>query len=106
MTAYPPSGSLLETLLLLIQIRRQKVEFLRTLVTVQATVDPRSDGLQKLLDEFKRACFPFAESGARQQSGKAKKALDQFVRQGPLVIRVPTAPPTGRIRHALDRGLR
>lgn len=78
----PEPGSLLESVFLLMAKKRREAEFFRTKLLVEAMLAPHAEdsgGLNKALDAYRAAMFPFLESEQEREAAETKKLLDHWV---------------------------
>jgi len=80
-SAPPEPGSLLESIFLLIATRRREAELFQTEVLISAvagTVSKDFEGVEKALESYKAAMFPFLEAERGKRAAMAKQALKQW----------------------------
>lgn len=80
-SAPPPSGSLLESVFILLAKRRQEAEYYKTKLLVAAQLAPHSEkeGAKMLTDawdDYRDAIFPFLAGQRVKKDVEAKKVLD------------------------------
>jgi len=90
----------------MVYLRRQKAEFLRTMTLLQAIVNSGDKHLESLLDDYKKAAFPLIDGGKSQQTQQAKRAMEMFSKQGPLVIGAESVPVPSRVQGAMARTIK
>lgn len=77
----PEPGSLLESIFLLITTRRREAELFQTEALISAvvgTVSKDFEGIEKALEAYKAAMFPFLEAERGKRAAMAKEALKQW----------------------------
>lgn len=78
----PDSGSLLESVFLLMAKKRREADFFQTKLMVEATLAPHAesaDGLKKAYDSYREAMFPFLSSEMDKEKEESKKLLKHWV---------------------------
>jgi hypothetical protein len=105
----PESGSLLESLFLVLTKRRQEAEFLRTRVLVEATLAPHLEGKSKISETFSdyfNAMFPWIKNQKSATETLMAQALEQWV--GKKVLRVrplwQSNQKPKKLKSSLERG--
>lgn len=85
----PPAGSPLESIFVLVFLRRKESELLATRAMVTATVRAGREGdpAVKAFKAFCEAMFPYLEQAANTELDNAKKALNEMVKK-PLQIKM------------------
>lgn len=86
----PEPGSLLESLFLLISIRRRETELFKTEAVVAAVAGAAAgqyDAIDKSLQAFKNSMFPFLEAEKARRKEDEKKVLDNWIAQKALAVR-------------------
>lgn len=86
----PEPGSLLESVFLLLSLRRREAELFQTdaLVTaILAAGSDKFDPVERALEAYKNAMFPFLEAERGKKSDMAKEALKQWTSHVALRVR-------------------
>ena len=103
----PEPGSLLESILLLVILRRREAELCQTeaLVTAAAAAHTgQYDLISKTFKSYKNALLPFLETEKKKTEDEIKKALNQWIEGGPLKVRpLWMAPRESRKFHSTLR---
>jgi hypothetical protein len=77
----PEPGSLLESVFLLISLRRRETELFQTEALITAILSAGTDKfepIEQALQAYKNAMFPFLEAEKVKRSELAKRALEQW----------------------------
>jgi len=85
----PPSGSPLESILILVFLRRKEAELLATRALVQASI-PEGKAADPAIEAYKHFCdamFPYINRAMDTELDDAKKALLEMVKK-PLSIKL------------------
>lgn len=80
-SAPPEPGSLLESIFLLIATRRREAELFQTEAIISAVIGvavESFEGIEKALQSYKSAMFPFLEAERGKREEMAKEALKQW----------------------------
>jgi len=86
----PEPGSLLESVFLMISLRRREAELFQAEAIIAAIVGARAqkyEAVEESLRAFKNAMFPFLEGAKNRKEDLAKKALEQWTSHGALKVR-------------------
>lgn len=86
----PEPGSLLESVFLLISLRRREAELFQTEAIITAVLAAGSDKfepVEQALKAYKDAMFPFLEAEKTKRADLAKKALEQWTSHRAFRIR-------------------
>lgn len=82
--APPPRGSLRESVLALLMIRREENDVAKTRVLIQTLV--KQDSGPDAWNEYFKSVFPWVETAKTQEKQDWIKKLNEEVAKGPLVI--------------------
>lgn len=86
----PAPGSLLESIFLLVSIRRREAELFQTQAIVTAILGAAAEKyeiVESSLKEYRDAMFPFLESERTKRSDMAKEALKQWTSHKAFKVR-------------------
>jgi hypothetical protein len=86
----PAPGSLLESIFLLISVRRREAELAQTQTIITAIVGAAAgncEAIEASLKEYRDAMFPFLESERTKRAVMAKEALEQWTAHTAFKIR-------------------
>lgn len=70
----------------MVLFRREKAEWLKTLLQVQSSRGASAQEIKGLWDEYTEAVFPFVKGSAVQEKVDAERMLRSFTAAGPLRI--------------------
>ena len=82
-TEPPEPGTLLESVLLLVSLRRREAELLQTeaiVTAVAAAPGGQIDSIRNALKEYKNSVFPFLEAERKKENVEAQKTLEHWVK--------------------------
>ena len=105
----PETGSLLESVFLVLTKRRQEQEFLRTRVLVEATLAPHLEGDSKISDTFSdymNAMFPYLKHQKDEKEDLMRQALKQWTGHRAFKVKPlwQAKEKPARFRSSLARG--
>jgi hypothetical protein len=86
----PEPGSLLESVCTLMAKKRRESEFFRTKLLIEAILAPHTEdsgNLNKALDAYREAMFPFLETERKREAIQTKKLLHHWVGKKAFRIR-------------------
>ena len=89
-TEPPEPGTLLESVLLLVSLRRREAELLQTeaLVTaIAATPSGQIESIRTALREYKNSVFPFLEAERKKENEEVQKTLEHWTKNMAFVVR-------------------
>ena len=104
----PPPGSLLESIFLLIALRKREAEVLQTeaiVVAVAGAPSGQIDLIQKSMRDYKNALLPFLEAEKTKQDVDMKTLLKEWVDKKAFTVRpLWRAADSKRLHSQLRRG--
>jgi hypothetical protein len=101
MSEPPPRGSLQESVLQVLLVRLDQVDYAKTRALVTAIINASKEGIdetQKELDAYRDLQFPYYKNIQKTERSDHIKRLQQEVARGPLVV---TAMPEKRMKSKL-----
>jgi hypothetical protein len=104
----PPSGSLQESIFLIIAKRRQEAVFFQGKMLMEAMLAPHVEDAVKMMSKsyeaFKDSMLPFLAGETSRASKKTRELLKHWTGRGPMRVRVIAPPKDNTISSALKRG--
>lgn len=101
----PRSGSVLEALFLMVQMRRQLIQLYGMHTVVQAVRTAQDDSAEVVQGSFKRyqdALMPFLQEEIDREQEELVRALKEETRRGPLQIKALSESRHGQLRKKLQ----
>lgn len=97
MSTVPPRGSIIEMIMMMVQMRREAAELLQTHLLVEATrsVDPEIDNdeaVQKALENYIFARSPHLEADVKREDKKMLDEMRAWTKAGPLAVQAAQSP--------------
>lgn len=93
----PIKGSLRESVLMLYYMKREQMEYYKSLAFAQLTVD-KEKGLKIFNEDYLKLVFPWTETATRREGEAYREALQKAVKSGPLSIK-----PIGSLKQVRSR---
>ena len=100
----PRSGSVLEALFLMVQMRRQLIQLYGVHTVVQAirtAQDDSAESVQKSFKNYQDALMPFLQEEIDREQAELVQALKAETRRGPFHIKALTEGRSGQLRKKL-----
>jgi len=98
----PVPGSLVEVIFIIVFFMKQRIQFQRTRVDVQAALDQEGKETLRAFEDFRKAVFPYERRMALQKFAEEKKVLEKWVTDGPVSVTPMFLPRKGR---QYDKGI-
>lgn len=94
----PPKGSLRESLLILLQLKKEYIEYARLRALAQSIID-REKG-PEAFDDFKKVALPWVETQKQREQAETIKFLQEEIKRGAFTV-TPHLMPNAAVRSRL-----
>jgi len=104
MTAPPPANSPMEMVCMYVFNTRQRSEYLRTLLLMNAPeTEERAKVAKELLESYTQEIFPFHQRQKDSKSLSIQQVMEREMARGPIAVHAESQPSTSKRSRARSR---